>query len=342
MDHKQFRGAQIPASLQGLRADAPSIDSTRIGRVRYAPGKSLWISAMCAGAVLACTVYFSWAGLAVFLLSTGAALLFGHSLGWHRKMIHNSFQCPTWLEYILIYIGVQVGMAGPITLLRVHDLRDYAQRLPDCHDYLRHRNTFWRDAWWQLHCELELAASPTITVEERIAGDRFYRFLERTWRWQQLPPALLLYVCGGWGLVCWGVCARIAAAVCGHWLIGYFAHNHGGMHFEVQGAAVQGHNIRFTSLLTMGECWHNNHHAYPGSARLGLERGEWDPGWWVLAALRRAGLVWDVRLPEHLPSRPELRFLGNAREAREARQARKASNAAMPSEPLVTLTESAS
>ena len=39
---------------------------------------------------------------------------------------------------------------------------------------------------------------------------------------------------------------------------------------EIRGAAVQGRNVRFVSLLTMGECWHNNHHAFPGSARLGL------------------------------------------------------------------------
>ncbi len=56
----------------------------------------------------------------------------------------------------------------------------------------------------------------------------------------------------------------------------------------------------------MGECWHNNHHAYPGSARLGLHDGEWDPGWWVLMGLQRAGLVWNLRLPLDLPRRPEL------------------------------------
>jgi len=75
----------------------------------------------------------------------------------------------------------------------------------------------------------------------------------------------------------------------------------------VVGAAVQGRNVRWTSLLTMGECWHNNHHAFPGSARLGLQAGEWDPGWWVLTGLRSIGLVWASRLPGNLPPRPELR-----------------------------------
>jgi stearoyl-CoA desaturase (delta-9 desaturase) len=56
----------------------------------------------------------------------------------------------------------------------------------------------------------------------------------------------------------------------------------------------------------MGEAWHNNHHAFPGSARLGLKEGEADPGWWVLSTLGRFGLVWDVKTPEMLPHRPNL------------------------------------
>ena len=59
----------------------------------------------------------------------------------------------------------------------------------------------------------------------------------------------------------------------------------------------------------MGEAWHNNHHAFPASARLGLKQGEADPGWWVLRALRRLGLVWNLRTPETLPHRPNLRAL---------------------------------
>jgi stearoyl-CoA desaturase (delta-9 desaturase) len=123
---------------------------------------------------------------------------------------------------------------------------------------------------------------------------------------QHLPLAVLFHAWGGWAFVCWGVCARVTAGVFGHWIIGYLAHNHGGTEQVVIGAAVQGRNVRWTSLLTMGECWHNNHHAFPGSARLGLRPGEWDPGWWVLSGLRRAGLVWDIRLPADLPPRAEL------------------------------------
>lgn len=297
------------ASLLGHRAHCADENSVVHGEVRYAPVKSLWFIAMACAAVIGGATEFSAGALAVFVGSTGAVLLLGHSLGSHRKLIHNSYQCPQWLEYLLVYLGVQVGLAGPLGLLRQHELRDYAQRLPTCHDYLRHGRGMWMDAWWQLNCELHLVSPPHIELEARLANDRFYRFLERTWMLQQVPPALLLYCWGGWGFVFWGVCARVTAGVFGHWCIGYFAHNHGSMHYEVAGAAVQGRNIHLASLMTMGECWHNNHHAYPGSARLGLADGEWDPGWWTLRCMHWAGLVWDLKLPADLAARPEVRLI---------------------------------
>lgn len=298
-----------PAALDAHRVRAAVPSDVLRGRVTWAPLKSLWFSGMALAAVIGGLATFNWAAFGIFVGSTAFVLLFGHSLGSHRKLIHDSFQTPKWVEYALVYSGVQVGLAGPIGLLRQHELRDYAQRLPECHDYLRHGSRFWRDAWWQLHCELRLEREPAIRIEPRIVDDRFYRFLERTWMLQQFPPALLLFAIGGWSFVFWGTCARVTAGVFGHWLIGYFAHNHGGMHHVVDGAAVQGRNIPLTSLLTMGESWHNNHHAFPGSARLGLYAGEWDPGWWVLLVLHKLGLVWGIRLPGDLAARQELRPL---------------------------------
>lgn len=304
----------LPESLkshrvQSLAEQSASVRNVSEGRVIWEPVRSLWFSAMALGAVVGGALTFSWSAFLLFLGSTATVLLLGHSVGMHRKLIHDSFQCPKWLEYLLVYCGVQVGLSGPIGLVRTHDLRDYAQRLPDCHDFLAHRQSFLVDAWWQLHCELRLDHPPMIEIEAQIAHDPFYRFLQRTWMWQHLPVALLFFAIGGWGFVFWGVCARVTAGVFGHWLIGYFAHNHGGQHYEVRGAAVQGYNVRFASLLTMGESWHNNHHAFPGSARLGLHQGEWDPGWWLLCGLRKVGLISNLRLPDDLPHRPELQRL---------------------------------
>lgn len=313
MQNTTTNNTDIPISALQHRVQVSDISIVSKGRVVYSIKKSFWILFMSGAAIVGGMLSFSWAAFTLFLTSTAFVLLFGHSLGSHRKFIHNSFACPKWLEYLLVYLGVQVGLAGPIGLLKQHELRDFAQRLPNCHDFLRHGQPMLTDAWWQLHCDLELENSPTIQIEDRIASDRFYRFLENTWMWQQAPIAVLFYFIGGWGFVFWGVCARVATGVLGHWLIGYFAHNHGGLQYKVKGAAVQGRNIRFTSLLTMGESWHNNHHAFPGSARLGLNANEWDPGWWTLCALKRCGLVWDIKLPKDLEHRPELREIQSKR-----------------------------
>ena len=297
---------ELPASLNDHRIQSDDLDSVVKGEVLWEPIRSIWFGGMALLTVVGGFFTFTWDAFFLFVTSTAIVLLLGHSLGMHRKLIHDSYQCPKWLEYFLVYCGVLVGLAGPLGLIRAHELRDYAQRLPDCHDFLRHGKSPLHDAWWQLHCELRLLHPPSINIENHILEDRFYRFLQATWMLQQLPWVLLFFYFGGWPYVIWGVCARVTAGVFGHWMIGYLAHNHGEMHYRVAGAAVQGKNIKFTALLTMGECWHNNHHAFPGSAKLGLHKGEWDPGWWVLLLLQKCRLVWSIKTPIDLAFRSEL------------------------------------
>ncbi len=279
------------------------------GTVYWSPSKSLWLFAHYAIALVGGLATISWDVVAVFLATTAITLCLGHSLGMHRKLIHNSYACPRWMEYLFVHLGVLVGMAGPFGMVRTHDLRDWAQRQPDCHPYLRHGERMLKDAWWQLHCELRLIHAPCFQPEPNLARDRVYRFMEQTWMLQQLPLAVLLFGLGGLPWVVWGVSVRVAVSVTGHWFIGYFAHNSGEMDNEVTGAAVQGHNVKWASYLTMGESWHNNHHAFPGSAVLGLFDNQPDPGWWVLKALHKLGLVSRIVLPENLPMRKGLRPL---------------------------------
>lgn len=208
------------------------------GRVSWVAKKSLCITGMYLGGLVAIVFYFSFFNFFVFLLSTAIVLCFGHSLGMHRRLIHNSFECPLWLEYILIYLGTLVGLGGPMTMVYTHDIRDWAQRKPHCHDYFAHRQSFFKDAWWQIHCDVELNHPPVFDLEDRIKKDQFYQLIERTTMLQQLPWAVLFYMIGGWGLVLWGVCARIAICITGHWLIGYFAHRYGHQDWHVEGAGV--------------------------------------------------------------------------------------------------------
>jgi fatty-acid desaturase len=276
------------------------------GTVRWSPKKSLWLAGMTLAALIGGPLCFSWSALVLFFVTTAVTLCLGHSLGMHRRLIHRAFDCPLWIERLLVYLGTLVGMAGPYGMMRQHDIRDWAQRKPNCHAYLAHRSSLWRDGFWQLHCELALLHPPALIVERRVANDRFYRMIDRAWMAQQLPWALLFFVAGGMPWVMWGIAVRVSLSITGHWLVGYFAHNRGPRSWHIEGAGVQGYNVPYCGLITMGEAWHNNHHAFPSSARLGVRPGETDPGWWVLMLLERLGLVWNVKTPDMLPFRPNL------------------------------------
>lgn len=280
-----------------------------LGRVVWSPIKSAWYLGLSIMALIAGPLTFSWQNFTLFLLLSAVTLCLGHSLGMHRRLIHRSYECPKRLEYLLVYLGTLVGMAGPFGMLRAHDTRDWAQRQKACHDYFAHRQSFWRDAWWQLNCEIELENPPRFVLPEDIAQDKFYRALEKTWMLQQLPWVFLLAWLGGIGGVIWGVCARVAISLTGHWLVGHYAHRQGHRTYHVNEASVQGFNVRWCGLITFGECWHNNHHAYPGSAKLGLQPCQMDPGWGVLRVLSMLGLVWNIRLPQDIPTRKELRLV---------------------------------
>lgn len=273
------------------------------GTVHWKPSKSLWIGGMTLVALAGGPLTVTWDAFALFLVTTAMTICLGHSIGMHRRLIHRAFDCPVWLERAFVYLGTLVGMAGPYGMIRQHDIRDWAQRRDECHPYLAHRSSLARDGWWQLHCELRLDRPPELVIEPRVAADPFYRFLERTWMAQQIPWAIAFYAIGGLPWVVWGIAVRVALSVTGHWLVGYFAHNRGPRNWHVEGAGVQGYNVPYVSLLTMGESLHNNHHAFPGSARLGHREGEIDPGWWVLRTLERVGLVTNLKTPETLPRR---------------------------------------
>ncbi|MEK7740861.1 MAG: acyl-CoA desaturase [Pseudomonadota bacterium] len=274
-------------------------------KVIWSPSKSIWVMMMYLFGVYGVLFLSSIENFLVFLISSAITLCLGHSLGMHRRLIHQSYECPKWLEYLFVHFGVIVGLAGPFGMVRTHDTRDWAQRQPQCYPYFSHQSSFLKDGFWQIHCDIVLK-HPPIFKEESILDTQFYRFMEKTWMLQQLPLALILYLIGGVEWVIWGTCLRVAISVTGHWLIGYFAHNSGHRSWHVNGAGVQGYNIKFCGLITMGECWHNNHHAFPGSAKLGLEKGQSDPGWWVLIILSKIGLVKNLKLVADLEERQEL------------------------------------
>jgi sn-1 stearoyl-lipid 9-desaturase len=108
----------------------------------------------------------------------------------------------------------------------------------------------------------------------------------------------------------------VSIGVTMHWFVGYICHSHGPQSWHVNGGAVQAHNVPWAAIPSMGESWHNNHHAFPASARHGLYPGQLDIGFQFLKVLEKIGLVWNIQVPATLPARRGITAVaGDARSA---------------------------
>jgi fatty-acid desaturase len=297
-------------TVSTLRMISDASSNPSEGSVVWIANKSLWTFGLTATALILAPLTFTWDAFALFLVTTAITICAGHSVGMHRLLIHRSFKTPKWLEYLLVYLGTLVGMAGPFGMIAAHDIRDWAQRQPSCHDLYAHRSRFFKDAFWQMHCAVKLDHPPKFLIEDEIVSDRFYCFIEKTWMLQQVPWAILFYAVGGLPWLVWGIAVRIAVSLTGHWLVGHFAHRRGHQGWVVDGVAVQGFNITHVSLLTFGESWHGNHHAYPESAKLGIETGQLDLGFALIKVLEFLGLANEIKQPADVGEREGLRKIG--------------------------------
>src|SRR5947207_10445976 len=249
--------AMNPVRLEEARTGPYRVASLRLaedtdpvsGTVAWDPARSLWNGGMMLAAVLLGPLYFSWGAGAVFTGLLALTMCTGHSVGFHRRLIHRTFQCSKLLERVLVWSGTLVGMQGPFWVIRSHDIRDWAQRQPDCHPFLKHARGLWWAGIWNLHCRLQLPRAPGFDPGPGIGDDPFYRFLQRTWMLQQLPLALVLFMVGGLPWVVWGVFVRVTAGVTMHWFVGYWCRSEErrvGKECEARGGSS---NLRFRTVL---------------------------------------------------------------------------------------------
>ena len=126
-----------------------------------------------------------------------------------------------------------------------------------------------------------------------LVGVPFYRFLSRFWVAPSVVLAVLLHLLGGTPFVLWGMCVRLVLCYHSTWLVNSASHRFGYRNFPVKDLST---NCWWVALLAYGEGWHNNHHAFPTSARHGLTFWEVDPGYWfIIRLLKAVGLAWDIK-----------------------------------------------
>jgi stearoyl-CoA desaturase (delta-9 desaturase) len=279
------------SALQPLASESPI--PTRIPTDGTGTGIGLLVLHL--GALLALIPFtFTWSGVvvaAVLLQLTGG---FGVSLGYHRMLTHQSLRVPRWLNYTIAVLGVLSMEGGPITWVATHR-RHHARsdRAGDPHD--GQRGLRWSQLEW-----LYLANDARPTPDELqhltpdLSSDPFYRFLERTNLFWQIGLGLTLLVLGGWSWVIWGMFVRVVFTIHITGLVNSVAHNFG---YQSYKTGDESRNNWWVALLSWGDGWHNNHHAFPASARHGLRWFEVDATWCTICVLRALGLARDVRLP---------------------------------------------
>lgn len=267
-----------------------------IGTVRVAPGKVLWLWSNLGGAGLAASLGLPTLGELLFVVVlTLLTLCVGHSVGLHRGLIHGTFEMSSRFRHLLVSLFALTGLGGPLSWIRLHQVRDHWQNQMDCPPYFAYRHGLPRDFVWNLHMGFRPESWEAYGLRKRWEDDRYLGFVERWWwAYGLVFTGVIALLFGGHTALILGP-ARMAGSLLGHWFIGYWTHKHGPAAFALPGAAEGGTNARFLGWISFGEGFHNNHHALPGSARMGMVRGEFDLGWWVVRGLERIGLVWSVK-----------------------------------------------
>ena len=100
---------------------------------------------------------------------------------------------------------------------------------------------------------------------------------------------------GGVEATVWGGLVRIAVFQHITWSVNSICHMFGRRDFDVRD---ESRNNWVLALPSLGEAWHNNHHAFPSSAVHGLDDKQLDLSGFLIHQMERIGLVWDVKVPD--------------------------------------------
>ena len=254
-------------------------------------------------------VAFHWVDLALFV-GFYVVCAFGTTIGFHRYFTHRGFEARTPVRAALAILGCMT-MQGPITQWVTDHRKHHAlsDQPGDPHSpHVGHgdgalgalRGFVQAHVGWLF---TNLGMEQGREYGKDLYDDPLIRLIDRAYLlWVVLTlglPFAIGYWVGGTaggleGLV-WGGLVRIFAYQHATFSVNSICHMFGRKAYRSRDEA---RNNWLVALLVFGEGWHNNHHAFPASARHGLDRRQIDPSWWVIHGLEKLGLVWDVRVPD--------------------------------------------
>ena len=249
--------------------------------------------------------FFTWAGVACAVAGLFLIAMPGINLGYHRLLAHKSVSCGKPLERLLTTLGALSLQSGPgywVGLHRRHHLM--ADKPGDPHSP---RPGFMRAHMFFLY-PIDDNTDPLLIKHLHAADvleDPYYAWIDSGWNWFLLPILTwpVFFVLGfaisllagaptaeavrvGCSVLVWGVLVRTVIAWHVTFSVNSLSHIWGSRAYDTPDDS---RNNPLVGFLALGEGWHNNHHAYPWSARHGFAWWQFDLTWLLirfLAALK--------------------------------------------------------
>ncbi len=243
---------------------------------------------------IAALFFATWDAVLVAVLLHWMCVGWGIGLGYHRLHTHRSYKTPKLLEYFFAVCGTLTLQGGPIFWTALHRIHhQHSDRDGDPHT--PRDGKWWSHMLWtifgeELHGDVEVLGK----YAPDLMKDPFYRLLSK-YHWVPLVVlGLVLLAIGGLPWLLWGVFLRVVFGLHCTWMINSVTHIWGNRRFQTRDDSK---NSFWVALFTFGEGWHNNHHAYPTSARHGMTWSEVDLSWMQIKLMSWLGLAWDVKVP---------------------------------------------
>ena len=236
-----------------------------------------------------------WTGVTAEAVAIGVGLywlrIFAIGAGYHRYFSHRAYETGRVFQFVLAALAQSTSQKSVLWWAANHrDHHLHSDTELDVHSP-RQMGFIYSHVGW-----IFSRGQETMNVN-RIAD--FAKFPELMWlhRYEQLPAFVLAVVClavAGWPGLIVGFFWSTVAVYHGTFSINSLAHLVGKRRYVT---GDDSRNNWLLAIITMGEGWHNNHHAYQSSARQGFYWWEYDPTFYLLTLLERLGLVWNLKRP---------------------------------------------
>lgn len=259
-----------------------------------------------AGAILAGRYgYFGWTD-ATLLIGMYVLGMIGITVGFHRLFTHRSFEAARPVQFILGVLGSMTFQGRLLEWVGRHRIHhQHSDQDGDPHSpHVPRGKGVWGRIRGFFHAHIGWALPPDNPGLARYASDlrksamlRFVSSFFLLWAvLGLLIPAGIGYVVGGWmgaltGFL-WGGLVRVFLVHHATWSVNSICHLWGR---RPHSTSDESRNNAIVGLLALGEGWHNNHHAFPTSARFGIRWWQIDFGYYLIRLLSLTGLAWKLK-----------------------------------------------